>query len=217
MSGICIVSRDRLFARMLELELSDSVNEVRTVTQKLNSPALKLAVESAELVVFDADYFSGDLSFVKKTGLPFVIFSKEKPDSLPENTVAFLERPFNVSEFREKILSFVKKDETKNTRDLSIGGEKTFSIELDPFLKQATVNGEVIRFSPKEFALLSLLYKNRGSIVSRKRVIDTLWGEDYDSANNVDNVYINYLRKKLDDRLGIKLICTVRGKGYMMK
>ena len=100
---------------------------------------------------------------------------------------------------------------------MSIGGEKTFSIELDPFLKQATVNGEVIRFSPKEFALLSLLYKNRGSIVSRKRVIDTLWGEDYDSANNVDNVYINYLRKKLDDRLGIKLICTVRGKGYMMK
>jgi len=48
-------------------------------------------------------------------------------------------------------------------------------------------------------------------------VLDAVWGEDYDDKNNADNVYVSYLRKKLDDTFGVKMIYTIRGKGYMLK
>ena len=215
MNDICLISSDKKFARMLEIELFGIGLKVKTVTETLNPPALKLIVDTASLVIFDAEYYSGDLSFVGKNQLPFVVFGKKAVNVDFENVIAFFERPFRVTELTKLVGD---KFDVKRTVGMTVNHANTaIYMELDPFTKKATIDGKSIKFSPKEFALLSLLYKNRGHIVPRQKVINTVWGKDYDTKNNADNVYINYLRKKLDDTLGVKIIYTIRGNGDMMK
>ncbi len=215
MNDICLISSDKRFARMLELEFIGIGLKVKTVTETLNPPALRLIADTASLVIFDADYYSGDLSFVSKSEQPFIIFGKNIINELPICTLAFFERPFRVTALTKLIGD---KFNVKRTVGVTAIPEKTaINLDLDPFTKRVTVDGKIIKFSPREFALLSLLYKNRGRIVPRQKVINTVWGEEYDTKNNADNVYINYLRKKLDDNLGVKMIYTIRGKGYMIK
>ena len=200
---------------MLELEFVGIGLKVKNVTEPLNPPALKLIADTASLVIFDDDYYSGDLSFVSKNQLPFVVFGKKAKNIDFENVIDFFERPFRVTELTKLVGD---KFNVKRAVGMTVNHAKSaVNMELDQFTKRVTVDGRTIKFSPKEFALLSLLYKNRGHIVPRQKVIDTIWGEDYDTKNNADNVYINYLRKKLDDTLGVKMIYTIRGKGYMMK
>ncbi len=214
MNKLCIVSCDKIFARMLEIELQIVCPDIKTVTEKLNPPALSIAVEGADHVVFDGDYYGGELLFVKQTDLPFTIFSKNTLSSLPENVNAFFERPFVVSDFVKHIAGT---SSIKSIKTVSSDKNEISNIKLDYYSKQVTINGNIIKFSPREFSLFSLLYKNRGKIVLRQEVIDTIWGNNYNKKNNADNVYINYLRNKLDNNLGIKMIYTIRGKGYMMK
>ena len=215
MKSFCIISCDKLFARMLELEIKELGLKVKTITEKLNPPALKLAISGFSAVVFDGDYYGGDLSFSEKENIPFIVFSSKPISVYPSNVTAFFERPFSVALFSEAVSEIaevsrtIEKTQKKKTE---IG-----DLELVMFSKYAKIDGKLIKFSPREFALLSLLYKNRGRIVPRKEVIETVWGEDYDMKNNADNVYINYLRKKLDNAIGVKMIYTIRGKGYMMK
>lgn len=213
MNEICIVSCDGVFARMLEIELKSLGSTVKTVTEKLNPPALKMAIGSPEILIWDASYYENNLSVTSTLGLKTVVFSWEPIDPLPENTAFFYERPFLITDFTNNVLSLMGIEK-------SISPQYTASdinIKLDIYSKHAEINGCTIKFSPKEFSLLSLLCKNRGRTVSRNEVIETVWGNDYDSKNNADNVYINYLRNKIDNRFGVKLIHTVRGKGYMMK
>lgn len=214
MSGICIISRDRLFSRMLELELSGNGVEVRTVTDKLNPAALALAADGFSVVVFDADYYGGDLSFINKRDIPVVVFGREENVVMPDNSALYYSRPFSVSEFKKKVLGLhsapIGEDSGNDFSDL------VAEMELDAYSKRVFLKGKTIKFSPKEFLLLSLLYRNRGKAVSRQEVLEAVWG-DYDPKNNVDNVYINYLRNKLDAEFGVKMIYTVRGKGYMLK
>ena len=213
MSEICIVSCDSFFARMLEIELTDLGGTVKTVTEKLNPPALKMAIGSPEILIWDASYYQNSLSVTEDLGLKTVVFSYEPINSLQKNTDFFYERPFLMTDFKNNVLSLMgeKKAVSPNYDAADI------NIKLDIYSKHAEINGCTIKFSPKEFSLLSLLCKNRGRTVSRNEVLETVWGNDYDSKNNADNVYINYLRNKIDNRFGVKLIYTVRGKGYMMK
>ncbi|MBE6671103.1 MAG: hypothetical protein E7593_02760 [Ruminococcaceae bacterium] len=215
MKSVCIVSLDKVFSRMLELELGEIPLSVKVINEKLSSGALNISC-SSDLVVFDADYYGGDLDFVEKSQSAFVVISNSAHPFI-RNVKEYFERPFIVSEFVECIKGILCSEENDTIVQLSPVSENTYVMELDPFLKQAKIGEEIIKFSPKEFSLLSLLCKNRGRVVSRKEVLDAVWGEDYDESNNVDNVYINYLRNKLDSHLGVKMIYTVRGKGYMIK
>ena len=215
MKSVCIISLDRIFSRMLELELRAFPLKINLVYEKLNPAALSLAVASSDIVIYDAQYSNGDLSFVKNSSVNFVIFGDTSAKDMPENVKCFFERPFLVSEFVDKFAEILSYE---NERKGSLTYQNNnYTIELEPFSKQATVNGELIKFSKREYSLLSLLYKNRGKVVTRREVLDTVWGNDYEEKNNVDNVYVNYLRNKIDKKLGINLIYTIRGKGYMMK
>lgn len=213
MSNVIIVSCDKVFSRMLELELTEKGIKPKLICEKFNLPALGIAIRNTEWVIFDGDYYENDISFVESFDNAFILFDRTDRKVLPQNIVAHFKRPFSVAEFTETVANLCG-----GTPSFSLPhSEQTVYMELDAFSKQVTVQGNTVKFSPKEFALLSLLYKNRGRIVSRKEVVETVWGKDYNLENNVDNVYINYIRKKLDEPLGLKLICTIRGKGYMMK
>lgn len=77
--------------------------------------------------------------------------------------------------------------------------------------------GHEIKLSGKEFALLRYLIQNTGIVLSRDRLEQHLWNYDYAGGSNVIDVYIRYLRKKIDEGSQTKLIHTVRGAGYVMR
>ncbi len=77
--------------------------------------------------------------------------------------------------------------------------------------------GEEIELTAKEFTLLQYLMVNKGIVLSRDRIENHIWNFDYEGGTNVVDVYISYLRKKIDDGFDQKLIQTVRGRGYVIR
>ena len=90
-------------------------------------------------------------------------------------------------------------------------------LELDIASKTVTRGGAQIMLSAKEYALLEYLMVNKGRILSREKIEDHIWNFDYEGGTNVVDVYISYLRKKIDDGHKKKLIHTVRGRGYVIR
>ena len=80
-----------------------------------------------------------------------------------------------------------------------------------------TRQGIHIELSPKEYAILEYMIRNKNIALSRLQIESNAWGLDFDGESNIIDVYIRYLRKKIDDNFDIKLIQTVRGIGYMLK
>lgn len=77
--------------------------------------------------------------------------------------------------------------------------------------------GHEIALSAKEYALLEYLMRNRGVVLSREKIENHIWNFEYEGGTNVVDVYIRYLRKKIDDGFEPKLIHTVRGSGYVLR
>ena len=80
-----------------------------------------------------------------------------------------------------------------------------------------TYNNEVVDLTKTEFDLLKYLMLNKNIVLSRKNILEKVWGYDYTGDTNVVDVYIRYLRSKIDDRFSHKFIYTIRGVGYQLK
>ena len=89
--------------------------------------------------------------------------------------------------------------------------------EMRRVLKKLFRGGREIKLSGKEFALLRYMIQNQGAVLSRERMEQHLWNYDYEGGSNVIDVYIRYLRKKIDEGAERKLIHTVRGAGYVLR
>jgi heavy metal response regulator len=90
-------------------------------------------------------------------------------------------------------------------------------LRLDPATREVTRGGKRIDLTSKEYALLEFLLRRRDQVLSRAVIAQHVWGVDYDTFTNVIDVYVNYLRKKIDSGFEPKLIHTVRGSGYVLK
>ena len=101
---------------------------------------------------------------------------------------------------------------------------KTFAIEelirgvcLDSDRHEVTVCGEIVELTNREFELLRTLMENKDIVMDREKLLNAVCGYDYLGETNIIDVYVRYLRTKIDDRFGVKLITTVRGVGYVIK
>ena len=90
-------------------------------------------------------------------------------------------------------------------------------VELDPITRRVRRAGEDLDLTPREFSLLEYLMRHQGHILSRTVLRDRVWNHDFDTGTNVIDVYINYLRRKIDDNADHPLIQTVRGVGYKIE
>ncbi len=93
---------------------------------------------------------------------------------------------------------------------------KSGDLVLDMRRRRAERAGKTIELSPKEFSLLEFLMRNEGRVVTRTQILDHLWGYDYATDSNLVDVYVAYLRRKVDRGHGRRLIRTVRGMGYAL-
>ena len=90
-------------------------------------------------------------------------------------------------------------------------------LRLDPATREVTRGGRRIDLTPKEYALLEFLLRRRDQVLSRAIIAQHVWGVNYDTFTNVIDVYVNYLRNKIDNGHQLKLIHSVRGVGYVLK
>ncbi|HUC97529.1 MAG TPA: response regulator transcription factor [Candidatus Polarisedimenticolaceae bacterium] len=90
-------------------------------------------------------------------------------------------------------------------------------LRLDPATREVTRGGKRIDLTPKEYALLEFMLRRHDQVLSRAIIAQHVWGVNYDTFTNVIDVYVNYLRNKIDNGYQVKLIHSVRGVGYVLK
>lgn len=89
-------------------------------------------------------------------------------------------------------------------------------LSLNPVTRRVTRGDTPIPLTQKEFALLEYLMRHAGRVLTRTEIAEQVWGYRHDFGTNIIDVYVNYLRRKMDDRFSPKLIRTLRGVGYML-
>ena len=126
----------------------------------------------------------------------------------------YMAKPFRFTELEARINALARRaaQEHKVTEVIVIE-----DLEIDMRTKTVKRNDENIVLTAKEFNLLHYLAKNSGTILSREKILDNVWNINFDMNTNVVDVYINYIRKKIDKPYNHKLIHTIKGLGYVVK
>jgi len=136
---------------------------------------------------------------------------EDKVTGLDVGANDYLTKPFAFEELLARVRALLRR---------GVAGPEILEIadlHLDPAKHAVTRAGKRIDLTAKEFALLEYLLRRQGQVLSRSVIAQHVWGVDYDTFTNVIDVYINYLRKKIDSEFTIKLLHTVRGTGYVLK
>lgn len=124
----------------------------------------------------------------------------------------YLTKPFAFGEFLARVRVLLRRQRPSKSTRLTVA-----DLELDQVTHLVTRNGEKIDLTSTEYALLEFLMLHAGEVVTRTMISEHVWDQDFDSFSNVINVYVTYLRKKIDAGFDRKLIHSVRGRGYMIK
>lgn len=136
----------------------------------------------------------------------------DKVSGLDVGADDYMTKPFAIEELLARIRNLIKRRLEKNGKTIAI--EK---LAIGTSEHSVSYDGKPIGLTKKEYDLLLYLIKNRGSVVTRESILSSVWGYDFYGDTNVVDVYIRYLRSKIDDKFGIKLITTLRGTGYIIK
>lgn len=129
----------------------------------------------------------------------------------------YVTKPFAIEELLARIRAALKRKATVAAVAPVTKIMEHYGVKLDLDKYTVSYNNEGIDLTKREFDLLHYLMQNKNIVLTRDRLLQAVWGYDYAGDTNVVDVYIRYLRSKLDDRYDIKLIHTVRGVGYLLK
>ncbi len=124
----------------------------------------------------------------------------------------YLVKPFAFDELLARIRVITRRRDGETTNEFRLG-DLTMNIST----RRVWRSGDEIILSAKEFDILEYLMRNKGVVLSRDKIENHVWNFDYSSGSNVIDVYIRYLRKKIDDPFDEKLIHTIRGVGYVLR
>ncbi len=124
----------------------------------------------------------------------------------------YLVKPFAFEELLARIRVLIRKNSVSKSNVITVS-----DLTVDVSSRKVTRNGKDILLSAKEYELLQYLAVNNGIVLSREKIEDHIWNYDYEGGTNVVDVYIRYLRRKIDDEFDKKLIHTVRGMGYVLR
>lgn len=125
----------------------------------------------------------------------------------------YITKPFKFRELSARLRSLSRRGQPAETEELL----RLADLEMNLTAKTVTRAGQDITLTSTEYRLLEYLLRNKGRVVSRLDMLENVWGIDFNMGTNVVDVYVNYLRKKIDKPGPVKLIQTVIGMGYVMK
>lgn len=152
----------------------------------------------------------------KKAGLPVLVLTarsrvEDRVKGLDLGADDYLTKPFSFTELSARVRALLRRGGQAVDAVLRVE-----DLEMDRVERTIKRAGKRIELTPKEFALLEYLMRNAGRRVTRNMIIEHVWNLSFDTMTNVVDVYINYLRKKVDEGFEPKLIRTIRGVGYQM-
>ena len=221
---IFIVEDERRIARFLQIELEHEGYE--TATEENGQRAFeRIGQEKFDLVLLDVmlpdlDGFEVCRKVREFSNVPIIMLTakdelEDKVTGLDLGADDYITKPFAIQELMARIRAALRKRTESDSGD----GERLTckSLVLYPSRYEVTVNGEEIHLTKKEYSLLEYLLRNKRNVLTRDQILQEVWGYDYAGDTNVVDVYIRYLRAKIDVRFGDKYIYTVRGVGYVIK
>jgi two-component system copper resistance phosphate regulon response regulator CusR len=220
---ILLVEDEPKVASLIKKGLEEQQNLV-TIAYDGNM-GVKLALElDFELIILDVilPYING-LEVCKqirqfKKEVPILMLTalgtvNDKVQGLENGADDYMTKPFHFDE----LLARIKALDRRRTLVLPGTVYRVDDLEMDCFRKTVTRNGKVILLTAKEFTLLEVLMVNKNRVLSRVSIAESVWGISFNRGTNLIDVYINYLRAKVDKGYANQLIHTVIGMGYIIK
>ena len=137
---------------------------------------------------------------------------KDKVSGLDSGADDYLTKPFVFDELLARVRALSRRKRSEKTTTLKVG-----DLGLDQMTRKVTRAGKEIILTSREYSLLEYLMLNAGQVVTRTMISEHVWEDDFDTFTNVINVYVNYLRNKINDGYDKKLISSIRGVGYTIK
>jgi two-component system, OmpR family, copper resistance phosphate regulon response regulator CusR len=123
----------------------------------------------------------------------------------------YLVKPFTFAELTARIRALLRRGSDLGQSLVRVG-----DLEMDLAARKVTRNGRRVNLTPKEFSLLEYLVRNQGNVLTRTMIAEHVWDQHFDTFTNVIDVYIRYLRAKVDEESPTRLIHTIRGVGYVV-
>ena len=222
---ILVIEDEEKIARFVELEL---LHEGYDVTKCMDGREGLALAESGDFDLAVLDIMLPGLNGLevlrrlrKTSDLPVVMLTArdavmDKVSGLDMGADDYITKPFAIEELLARIRVCLRKKENHapepQSEELCRG-----SLRLHPLRHEVWVGEEQVELTNREFSLLRTLLENKNIVLSRDTLLERVWGYDYMGETNVVDVYIRYLRSKLDDVFGTQIITTVRGVGYVIK
>ena len=221
---ILLVEDEEKLARMVELELRYEGYEVekafdgRTGLDKALSGNFDLVLLDIMLPALSGMEVLRRLR--RESALPVIMLTArdtvvDKVSGLDSGADDYITKPFAIEELLARIRAALRKRTAAApppANTLTVGG-----VVLDTDRHTVTVQGTQVELTRREFDLLHYLLENKEKVVSRESLLDHVWGYDYAGETNAVDVYIRFLRAKLEEPFGEKFIHTVRGVGYVIR
>lgn len=180
-------------------------------------------------ITYDYDLLILDLNLPRKDGLavlnevraaredtPILVLTgrtrvEDRVSALDQGADDYVTKPFSFSELSARVRALLRRGKLPAQTTLQVD-----DLVMDRVERRVERGGRRIELTSKEFALLEYLMRNSGRCITRAMIIEHVWNISFDTSTNVVDVYINYLRKKVDENSQRKLIQTVRGVGYLL-
>jgi two-component system, OmpR family, response regulator len=137
---------------------------------------------------------------------------EDRIDGLDTGADDYLTKPFSFAELLARLRALTRRGQVEQPPMLEVG-----TLRVDPRSRQVWREGNEIDLSAKEFALLETLMRRPGHVISRFELLEHAWDYSYENRSNIIDVYIRYLREKVDRPFGVHSIETVRGAGYRLR
>jgi DNA-binding response OmpR family regulator len=219
--NILVVEDDRRIASFLERGLTAEGYHV-SIEYDGRDGLERLRADNFDLAILDRmlPYVDGMevCRVIRAERLPPMVLMLTAKDSLEDKIEGlkggaddYLTKPFAFDELLARIVALRRRGGQEQPKLLRVG-----PLTLDAGAHRVAKDGEVLNLTLREFELLRYLMNNAGKVVSRQRLLSSVWDYGYDPGTKIVDVYIRYLRQKIDDEAGPSLIRTIRGVGYMM-
>lgn len=221
---ILLIEDEEKIARFVELELT---HEGYEVTKSFNGREGLTLAESGEYeLILHLDVMLPELNGLevlrrlrRTSDIPVIMLTArdavmDKVSGLDAGADDYITKPFAIEELlaRIRVIFKTRASTDRKTRKMSVKG-----VTMDIDRHEVTYGDEIIELNNREYELVHTLMENKNIVLNRDQLMNTVCGYDYMGETNIIDVYVRYIRSKIDDRFGIKFISTVRGVGYVIK
>jgi heavy metal response regulator len=220
---ILVVEDDRKVARFVSQGLCEEGHAVEIAADGVEALDFVLTEPAYDLIILDVMLPGQDGFGVLKTlrahkvAAPVLILTAR--DSIPDRVAGldlgaddYLTKPFAFEEFLARVRALLRRRDVARAPILTID-----NLIVDPATRRVTRGERRIDLTARQYALLEYLLRNAGRVLSRQMIAQHVWGLGFDAESNVIDVYVGYLRRKIDRDRDRRLLHTVRGAGYVLQ